>query len=57
LTIFIAPVPGSFIEVRLPLFITELVLFFFFASSGERFASTGFAGEEPPGGGTRAGMA
>jgi hypothetical protein len=46
LLIFVAPVPKTFFEVRLPLFLAELVLLFFFAFSGARSASNGSAGEK-----------
>jgi hypothetical protein len=36
---FLSPVPGLFWGMRLPLFLSQLALFFFFACSGERFSS------------------
>jgi hypothetical protein len=38
LLVFVSPVSKYFWEMRLPLFLSQLFLFFFFAFSGERFA-------------------
>jgi hypothetical protein len=57
LLVFMAPISGPFIGMRLPLFLSQLALFFFFAFSGERFASTAPAGENPAGAGSQAGIA
>jgi hypothetical protein len=43
---FLSPVPGPFWGTRLPLFLSQLALFFFFAFSGERFSSNDFSEEE-----------
>ncbi len=47
LLVFMSPFSGPFQGIRLPLFITQLALFFFFASSGERFSPPGLAGCHP----------
>jgi hypothetical protein len=44
---FMSPIPGPFAGMRLPFFLSQLALFFFFAFSGKKFASAGFAGESP----------
>jgi hypothetical protein len=44
---FMSPIPGPFAGMRLPLFLAQLALFFFFAFGGKRFASTAPAGENP----------
>jgi hypothetical protein len=43
LLVFISPAPGPFFEIRLPLFLSQLALFLFFAIGGKRFAPGGFA--------------
>jgi hypothetical protein len=57
LLVFITPLPGLFRDFRLPLFLSQLALFLFFAFSGKRFATTGFAEESPAGAGSPAGIA
>jgi hypothetical protein len=57
LLVFMSPLPGLFRGMRLPLFLAQLGLFFFFAFSGRRFASTIPAGENPAGAGSQAGIA
>jgi hypothetical protein len=43
LLVFLSPMAGPFGETRLPLFLAQLALFFFFAFSGERLTSAGLS--------------
>ncbi len=56
LLVFITPLPGPFRDFRLPLFLAQLALLFFFAFRRERLSSAGCAGEKPAEAGAPAGI-
>jgi hypothetical protein len=43
--VFMSPAPGPFFEIRLPLFLSQLALFFFLVFNGKRFESARLAEE------------